>query len=51
MSLQLMCFEINFRVEHNKFFVKTLLIGAEEVVLLEVDLEGIIIEVVLLLSA
>lgn len=49
MALKLMGFQIHLRLENNKFGIKTLLVEAEEVILLKVVLKCIVVDIVLLL--
>lgn len=51
MHLELVCFEIHFRVEHDKLLFQALAVGAQKVVFAEVHLERVVVDVVLLLAA
>jgi len=50
-SFELMSLQIHFGVENDKLLFQALLIRADEMVLSEVDLEGIVIDIVLRVSA
>lgn len=49
MAFQLMAFQIHLRLEDDKLGIQTLLVKAEEVVLLKVVLKRIVVDVILLL--
>ena len=50
MLVQLMTLQVHLGLEHHKLLVQTFLIKTEEVVFLEMTLEGRVINVVLLLT-
>jgi len=49
MGLDLVCFQVHLRVEHDKLFLHALPVRTQEVVLAEVDLERVVVDIVLLL--
>lgn len=51
MDFQLVCLQIHLRVEHNKLLFHTFPVRAQEVILSKMNLERIVIDIVLLLSA
>lgn len=51
MRLELMGFEVHFRIKYNKFLLQALTVRAHEVVFPEVLLERIVVDIVLLLPA